>query len=331
MGFQQAININQAIGVLGEVAFSGPQRATPYNLVSTPLLNNIGYAYTVVSGADPDPLADTPNAGTATVGGSGVFAGILIGPKEYASFGSTTGPLNPVIALPDNSVGELLEMGSIFVNLPGPASVGDLVTYDPLTGALNSITSKTKFTASIAPGGSAGVLDVLTVTAVAAGQLAVGQLISGAGVAGGTYIASLGTGKGYTGTYNLSSVNEQTVSSEAMTAPNVPATAWAASSAYITTSAGVDTLHITTLTSGELQIGDAVFGTGVAANTVITGFGSGVGGTGTYILNTSGQTVASSGSPEAMTGPSNLFVPRAVVSRYTANTTGGLAVITLTN
>ncbi|OWK47575.1 hypothetical protein [Fimbriiglobus ruber] len=93
----------------------------------------------------------------------------------------------------------------------------------------------------------------------------------------------------------------------------------------------MDTLHIATLTSGEVLIGQQVFGTGVAPNTVITAFGSGTGGTGTYTLNTSGQTVASSGSPEAMTGPSNLFVPNCVVDRYTTNTTGGLAVIKLTN
>ena len=60
-------------------------------------------------------------------------------------------------------------------------------------------------------------------------------------------------------------------------------------------------------------------------------YGSGTGGTGTYTLNTSGQTVASSGSPEAMTGPANLFVPNGVVDRFTANTGGGLAVVKLTN
>lgn len=326
MGFQQAININQALGVIGEIAFSGPQRATPYNLVSSPLPNNIGYAYTVTAGGNPDPNTDSPNAGNATVGGNGVFGGILIAPKEYASFGGSTGPLSPVNALPDNSVGQLLDMGYVFVNLPGPANVGDLVTYDPLTGALNSITPTTKFTASIAPGGSAGVNDVLTVTAVSAGQLSVGQLISGAGIAGGTYIASLGTGKGYTGTYNLSSINEQTVSSEAMTAPTQPDNAFSVTGS-IATSAGVDTLTVSAVGSGQLRIGDQVFGMGVAANTVIASFGTGVGGTGTYILNTSGQTVSS----ETLTGPANVFVPHCSVDRYTTNTTGGIAIIKLTN
>ena len=45
---------------------------------------------------------------------------------------------------------------------------------------------------------------VMTVTAVTSGVLAVGQLVSSANVAAGTYITSLGTGTGGTGTYNLS-------------------------------------------------------------------------------------------------------------------------------
>ena len=291
----------------------------------------VGNAFTITSGGNPEPSGNGALAGTAAVGGTGVFAGILVNSKDYASYGTTSGALNPTMTLPDNSIGFLAKMGEFFANLPGPANVGDLVTYDPLTGNLNSITPTTSFTGAIAPGGSAGVNDVLTVSAVSAGKLAVGQLISGAGVAGGTYIASLGTGTGGTGTYNLTSINEQTVTSRAMTAAGVPAPAFAASAAYITTSGGVDTLHIATLTSGEVLVGQQVFGTGVAANTVITALGTGTGGTGTYTLNTSGQVVASSGSPEAMTGPSNLFVPNCVVDRYTTNTTGGLAVIKLTN
>lgn len=53
------------------------------------------------------------------------------------------------------------------------------------------------FTATIAT-------TVLTVSAVAAGVIAVGQTISGVGVTPGTTIISLGTGTGGTGTYNLS-------------------------------------------------------------------------------------------------------------------------------
>ena len=330
--FQKSVNVYNALGVVGSLAFSGPIRASGANIYSNGTPNNFGYAYTWSSAGSPDPAGAAPNGQTAQVGGTGIFAGILINPKENVLNGTTGNPLGATLALADYSVGDLLTMGYCFVNLPGPANPGDLVTYDPLTGALNSIPPAVAFTGSIAAGGSAGVPDVLTVSAIASGgAIEVGAPVTGVGVEGGTFILSLGTGLGGTGTYNLSTINQQTVASRAMTAGGLPAPAFAASSAYITTSAGVDTLHITTLTSGELAVGQQIFGTGMPANVSITAFGTGVGGTGTYILNTSGLTLFSVGAPGAITGPSNLLIPHCVVERYAANTAGGTAVIKLTN
>lgn len=330
MGFQTTVNVFNTLGFVGDIAFDGPIRAVAANLNSSGTPNLIGNVFTYTAGGNPEPSGAASNAPTAQVGGTGVFAGILINSKEYPLRGTSSNPLGASLTLPDYAVGDLLFMGEVFVNLPGPANIGDLVTYDTATGNLNTVAPSASFTAAIAPGGSAGVNDVMTVSAITAGEIAVGQIIQGAGVAGGTFVASFGTGKGGTGTYNLSSINEQTVSSEAMTAGDLPQPAFNGAG-YITTSAGVDTLHISTATSGTLGLGSQIVGVGVLANTVITAYGSGVGGTGTYTLNTSGQTVASSGSPETMTSPGSAFVPNCVVSRYTANTTGGVAAIKLTN
>lgn len=325
--FQSTVNVYNALGTVGGLSFDGPIRAGTYNLFSNGTPNIVGYAYTVTNGIQPDPSGAAGNAGTATVGGSGVFAGILQNPKEHPLLGVTNTPLGPSLTLPDYATGDLLTMGEMFVNLPGPAFVGDLVTYDPLTGALNSITPTSTFTAAIAPGGSAGVNDVMTVSAITAGSIQVGALVSGTGVAGGTYVASLGTGLGGVGTYNLTSINEQTVASRAMTVNNMPAPAFAVSSGYIVGT----TLHVTTVTSGELAIGQQLFATGILPNTVITAILTGDGGAGTYTVNNT-QTLFSSGTPGAFTGPSNLRVPNAVVWRYDANTTGGgVASIKLTN
>lgn len=321
MGFQSVVNIYEGLGIPGELAFDGPIRSKPANLYSAGVPNIFGYAFTDTANANPDTSLGSPNAGNAQVGGTGTFAGILINPKASAANGTSGNPLAASLVLPDYDIGELCFMGEVFVSLPGPANQGDLVTYDPLTGALNSIAPLTTFTASVAAGG-ASTPDVMTVTAVGVGRLTVGQPITGAGIPGGTYILSLGTGKGYTGTYNLSSINTLTISSEAMTSPNLPVPAFAASVASI----AATVLTITTLTSGSLQIGDQVFGVGVLPNTVITAFGSGVGGTGTYTVNNT-QTVG----PIALTGPANLFVPNAVVDRFGASTTGGVAAIKLTN
>jgi hypothetical protein len=112
-----------------------------------------------------------------------------------------------------------------------------------------------------------------------------------------------------------------------MSAASVPAPAFSVTG-HIDPDAGhTDLLTVSAVGSGQLRIGDQIFGTGVASNTVITALGSGVGGTGTYRVSTTGQTVAS----ETLTGPANVLVPNCVVDRFTTNTTGGLAVIKLTN
>lgn len=321
--FQSVVNIFPALGVVGEMSFDGPTRAKEANIYSAGVANLIGNAYTWSNNMNPNPVGAAPNAPTAQVGGTGAFAGILVNPKVYASYGTSAGgPLGATLQIPDYTLGELADMGEFFVNLPGPANAGDLVTYDPLTGNLNSMVSTTKFTGSIAAGGSAGVADILTVSAVSQGILAVGSIISGVGVETAT-ILSMGTGNGYTGTYNLSTINQQTVSSVAMTAPNVPEPAFAASSAHIIGT----TLTITTLTSGEVLIGQQVFGVSVLPNTVITAFGSGTGGTGTYTVNNSQTTT----NPIAMTGPSNILIPRTTVGIFGGTTPGGISSIKMTN
>lgn len=219
-GFQSTINYNQPLGVVGEIAFGGPQRAAPYNLVSTPNLNVIGNAFTVTNGGDPSPVAGAPNAGQATVGGAAgaIFAGILISPKEYASFGGATGPLSPTITLPDNSIGYLCTMGYVNVALDtANNNVGNKVYFDNTTGELGSFPAAAAFTGALAAGG-AGVEDTLTVTLITAGSLGIGSVISGAGVLPGTYITALGSGTGGNGTYKVNTVNLQTVAAELMTA-----------------------------------------------------------------------------------------------------------------
>lgn len=95
--------------------------------------------------------------------------------------------------------------------VPGAIYLDDTVYVMTTTGRIynSSIenTAGVTFTGSIAT-------TVLTVTAITEGVLAVGQLVSGAGVAVGTYITALGTGTGGTGTYTVGV--SQTVASEAM-------------------------------------------------------------------------------------------------------------------
>lgn len=321
--FQSTVNIYNALGIVGDLAFDGPIRAGSYNLSSAGVPNVIGYAFTVTNGINPEPAGAAGNAGTAKVGGTGVFAGILQNPKEYPLRGTTAGgTLAASLVLPDNAIGDLLLMGEIFVNLPGGANVGDLVSYDPLTGALASYVPTSKFTAAIST-------TTLTVSAISAGSLGIGSLISGAGVTPGTYITALGTGKGGTGTYTIN--NSQTVSSEAMTAENTPPIAFSVTASIAPAGSNPTTtpsvMTVSAVASGQIRIGDPVFGTGIPANTTVVSFGTGVGDTGTYNLSTPNLTVTS----ETVTGAAYTQVPRCVVTRYDANSTGGVAAIKLTN
>ncbi len=200
---------------------------------------------------------------------------------------------------------------------------GPLVPSDAeqqVQNALLAAFAGTVLTASFT-GSIAGT--TLTVTAVEAGTIAVGQVLSDltGNIIPNTVITALGTGTGGIGTYAVGTT--QTVASEAMTSdaqPSqvtvprarinstvnsvqyVPAVAalgpWALVTSILVGSANEsdavvvghiigNTLTVTALTSGGLIVGDFLFDTaGLIANgTNITAFGSGSGGTGTYTIN----------------------------------------------
>ncbi len=324
--FQSTVNITTALGVPGELSFDGPIRSKSAIINSSGTANNVGYAYTWTDNANPSPAGNSSIAAIAQVGGTGVFAGILVNPKAYAANGTTSGgPLGPTLSIPDYTEGELMDMGECFVQMPGPANIGDLVCYNTTSGALSSIPAQVKFTASIVAGGSAGTNDLLEVSAITQGSIQVGMLVSGAGVAGGTFVAAFDTGIGGTGHYKLTSINEQTVSSEAMTGNGLPVPGFTGLGYIVGT-----TLTIGTASTGELVPGTIITGTGIAAGTVVTAFGTGEGGTGNYTVNIS-QTVFSVGSQGAITGQSTALVPRATVGYYGSGTVGNIASIKLTN
>ena len=64
------------------------------------------------------------------------------------------------------------------------------------------------------------------------------------------------------------------------------------SAAIFTGSISTTTLTVTSVLSGTIAVGQAIFGEGIAQNTVITALGTGTGGVGTYTVSNS-QTVAS--------------------------------------
>lgn len=142
MAFQSNVRLDMASYIVGEIALGGPLRVEPKILNSTSAANNVfGRAFQQVSGANNDSMA------SADIGSDGVFAGILVNPKEHVTSGTTSGTLAPTLALNNNENVSLLKEGTVPVVLNGTTAVaiGDDVYYNFDDGTLTAVS----------PGGSA--------------------------------------------------------------------------------------------------------------------------------------------------------------------------------
>lgn len=312
--FQTTVNVQLAFGVPGALYDDSPVRATPWELVSASAAYNIVGA-TAYTGTTADP-GSSAASGVAAAGGTGQFVGILANDKVYATSGTSTGALNPTMSLPNYFIGELVSMGHLIVALPGPANIGDKVSYDQTTGALQTYAKTTSFTASLLTTG------LLSVTALVSGFLQPGMILSGAGVNGISIIAN-GTGNGNTGTYSTNYIGGTAVASEAMTAASLPAVA--ASTTGVITTTGV--FSATAVASGQLAIGQVLYGTNVPANATIIALGTGTGNTGTYTISPAPAALVAS---TTITADPQVEIVRAEVIRFQPNGNGGLGVISLT-
>lgn len=136
MSFPSSVRNALAAGIVGEIIYDGPHRAEPRILSSSDAaLNVIGRAFTQVAGSDTDVEA----------GGTGVFAGILANPLEYASYGTAAGgPLAPTITLPNETGASLVKMGTMIVSLSTAANIGDDVHFVQATGVLLAVAPGTE-------------------------------------------------------------------------------------------------------------------------------------------------------------------------------------------
>jgi len=131
MAFQSTVYSQQGFGVVGEIFDNGPVRAEPFIINSASAANNVfGRAFSIT--AEVVVSAGNPS-------GNKVFAGILINPKGSSSNGTTSSPLAATLTLPNYSIGEICNMGSIVVTLGAAANIGDLVIFDNTTGVLETI------------------------------------------------------------------------------------------------------------------------------------------------------------------------------------------------
>ncbi|MFA5387872.1 MAG: hypothetical protein WC322_05840 [Candidatus Paceibacterota bacterium] len=187
MSFQASVALNQGFGVVGEVVFEGPLRATPGVLKGTAANIVVGRAFTIDS-------AD----GQYSPGGVGVCGGILSNPKALSSIGTSAGgPLAPTLTVPAGTIGEFATMGEIIVSAANAVALGDKAMFAQATGIVSALPPVITYSGVIAV-----TTGILTVSSASVGaNIYVGMPVVGTGVPAGTIITALGTGTGGNGTY----------------------------------------------------------------------------------------------------------------------------------
>jgi len=225
----------------------------------------------------------TFSTGTGGIGTYTVNNAQQVLPRTLATFSNTTGTYS--ISTAQNVASTTITTTSTYLNLTAVAggifSIGDtlsgtgitsgttVIAYGTATGGLGSY--EVSIAQTVSPATISATSNVLNITAVSAGSIAVGDVVSGTGVTAGTTVTALGTGTGGVGTYVVS--QSQLVASTAITGLST-------------------TLRITAVSFGAIAVGQTVSGTGVTGGTTITALGTGTGGVGTYTVSTA-QRVAS--------------------------------------
>lgn len=295
--YQTQVNYNQAPAVAGDFASANPRAsvdAGPGGFVAGALGVTVGLmAWADIDGitvsnsgiGQPDGFVSREQQALITqfLGSSSLLVPTGLGVTLYMGgdfWGKNTGALSVTKGM------------KVYANYATGALTG-AVTGAPPTGA--SVTGAIAASTASVTGSITG--DVLTVTAVGSGVVVPGGTLSGTGVTAGTQVTDQLTGTaGGIGTYRVST--PQTVAST-------------------TISETYGTLTVSAVGSGTLAIGDVLSGSGVTAGTYISAFGTGAGGTGTYIVSptqtASSTTITATGAIETKwtiktaAGPGELF------------------------
>lgn len=293
-GFQTSVAVQPAPAVLGDFCDTNPRvsvDAGPRGLVAGSAGVLVG-RFTWLSKA----LLDGDNAPAVVNNfGSGNVAGLVHREQQGLI---TTYLAQSGMQVPAGFPITVMSAGGLWIKNDGATAVQTgMKAYanfadGKATFAATGSASSASATGSIAAntGSFTGSIsdNILTITAVSSGSLVVGGLLSGTNVATGTRVVSQLTGTaGGIGTYVVSIPN-QTVAST-------------------TISETYGTFTAASALSGTFAVGGVLSGSGVTAGTTITALGTGTGGLGTYIVDTT-QTATST----TITGTTN------VETRWTA-------------
>lgn len=121
MTLQKQVYEKQAAGVIGELADTSPKRVAPYIVkANSDVKPSIGCAYT---------LSDKEHE--LTIGGSGAFVGVAVGPKQYV-----TDTLESSLLLKDGTIAQICSMGHVYVTSKTAVTPGNIAAFDPANGQI---------------------------------------------------------------------------------------------------------------------------------------------------------------------------------------------------
>lgn len=119
----------------------------------------------------------------------------------------------------------LFDSADVWVRFAAGAAIGQKVFANYADGSAVAGTAGSPPTGAVVTA-STNTNNVLTVTAVTSGALAVGDPVSGTGIPAGTTITAFGTGTGGVGTYTLSAATTATATGVTVTAVGASETEW---------------------------------------------------------------------------------------------------------
>lgn len=125
MSLQTTVNTKLGFGIVGSFYDDSPRRVSP-KVISGTSAGSIACAYTI----------DATDPSKCVLGGSGVFGGIAVNSKEYATAG-----LSASLDFKVGQIAELCTMGHIILKIAGTVSVGDAAYFDTTTGAISAAES----------------------------------------------------------------------------------------------------------------------------------------------------------------------------------------------
>lgn len=121
MPFQSSVNVYQAPGVPGDFFDDSPRRVHGVVVSGGAVIGN---AATYINAAS-DPMQ-------VKGGGSAGFAGVIVNGKELVR----SAGLSASLALKDNTVAPVCQMGRVWVTVKNDVSVGYVAAFDSSTGDL---------------------------------------------------------------------------------------------------------------------------------------------------------------------------------------------------